>query len=918
VSPRASAKYDAGRLNANTRISGVAIYFKPTSTQKAELDALVKAQQTPGSPYDHRWLTPTEYASRFGLSDSDLAKVENWIQSQGFTVDRVSNSHNSISFSGTAAQVESAFQTQLHHYKVGSETHFANATPLSIPSALSGVVQSVRNLDDFRPKPYVRFHTQSASATRPAFTSSQSGNHYLTPGDIATIYDITPAYNAGYKGTGQSIAVVGQSEIELSDIEAFQSAAGLPTQDPTIVLVPGTGTSAISSGDEAESDLDLEYSGGLAKGATIYFVYVGNNQNYSVFDALEYAVDTKIAPIVSMSYGTCEADLSSSDYATLEAILEQGASQGQSIIVPSGDDGSTACYADVSTNTVTASEEALAVNFPASSAYVTALGGTEFPAADVASSNTTYWESASGSDVISSALSYIPEQVWNDDSATIGNEYGAADALSSGGGGVSTLTPRPSWQTGVTGIPSGSYRLVPDIALSSSPNNPGYLYCTSDTSGWSTGQQASCNSGFRDSSTQDLTVAGGTSFAAPIFAGMLALINQKENSTGQGLIDSTLYSLAANSTTYATAFHDIISGSNECTAGSSYCSSAGESEYPATTGYDEATGLGSIDLYNLLSAWPASSSASLQTTTTSLSAASGTPASGASDTITITVAAQSSSITTTPSGTLTVAVDGTTENASLALTNGSATYTFSSTTAGSHVITATYSGDTTFAPSNGSATVDIGGSSGTSSTGTFTMSATDVTVTQGSSGTSTISLTSQNSYAGTVDITLSTNSASLQDYGCYDVSDTALAANSTATASLTLYTSESECSSTSSAKKGVRRHFIRSGTRSTTASQERSTRAFPVTAAAGLVGLLLFGIRARRLRLSGTLGCFVLLGALGFLASCGGGGTTGSSSSTSTPTSTDVAAGTYTITLDGTDSTTSSIAASTTFTLTVQ
>ena len=175
----------------------------------------------------------------------------------------------------------------------------------------------------------------------------------------------------------------------------------------------------------------------------------------------------------------------------------------------------------------------------------------------------TYWDSASGSDLISSALSYIPEQVWNDDSS--------ADGLSSGGGGTSTLTARPSWQTGVTGIASeASYRLVPDISLDSSPNNAGYLYCS---------ERFDCNRHHgqllewlpRQQRRVSHTVAGGaSSFAAPIFAGMLAIIGQKENSTGLGLINSTLYTLAGNSTTYASAFHDITSGTNECTAGSSY------------------------------------------------------------------------------------------------------------------------------------------------------------------------------------------------------------------------------------------------------------------------------------------------------------------------------------------------------------
>jgi hypothetical protein len=899
LNPRAAAQYDTGTVDAGTRLKGITMYFKPSAEQQAELNGLVHAQETRGSAYYHKWLTPAAYANRFGLSDSDLAKIERWLEAQGFTVDRVNNSHTGISFSGTVAQVESAFRTEIHSFEIDGKKHIANATRISVPSALSGVLQSLRNLDDFRPKPQVRFRPAQSSKISPNFTSSQSGDHFLTPKDVATIYDINAAYDASYTGTGQSIAVVGQSEIEISDIENFQSAAGLTVKDPTLVLVPDSGTAAVSTGDEAESDLDLEYSGGIAKGATIYLVYVGDNSNYSVWDSIEYAVDTDIAPIVSVSYGACETELSSSDYATLDAIMEQGASQGQSIIAATGDDGSTACYG-VSGLTTT-QQEALAVNYPASSAYVTGMGGTEFPAEDVEASNTTYWESASGSDLISSALSYIPEQVWNDDSS--------ADGLSSGGGGASTLTARPSWQSGVTGIASGSYRLVPDISLDSSPNNAGYLFCSSDST--ATDITGSCSDGFRDSSDEYLTVAGGTSFAAPIFAGMLAIIGQKENSTGQGLINSTLYTLAADSTTYASAFHDITSGSNECTAGSSYCSSAGESEYAATIGYDEASGLGSIDLYNLLTAWPTTSSTSLDASTTTLSAASSAPASGAGDVITITVASGSSSITTTPTGSLTIVVDGTTESSSLELSSGSATYTFSSTTSGAHVITATYSADATFAASSGAVTVTVGAST-TSSSGSFTLSATSVTVSQGSSGTSTVTATSVDSFAATVDLTLSTTSTSITDYGCYDVSDVALTADATKTTTVTIYTSESACSSTSSVRSGKRHSFIKTGTKSVALQQRNPDlyKLLPVSAVAFGV-FLLPGMRRRRAKIWSALSCIVLMGLLGLFTGCGG-------TSTSSSTSTDVATGTYTLTLDGVDAADSSITATTTFTLTVE
>jgi subtilase family serine protease len=871
---------DVGRVPAATKLHGINIVFSRSTAQEATLQALIAAQQNRSSPLYHKWLTPDEFAERFGVADSDIAKVRSWLEQQGFTADGIARSRNRVTFSGTVGQVETAFDTELHYYSVEGGRHYAPSKDLSVPAALSSVVQSVANLSSFRPRSHLRFKKK--------FTSSQSGNHYLTPKDVGTIYDISAVYNDGYTGAGQSIAIVGQSAVSLSDVESFQSAAGLSTKDPTLVLVPDSGTAADSSGDEAESDLDLEYSGAIATGATIYFVYVGNNSNYSVWDSINYAVDTRIAPIISASYGVCETELGSSNYAMLNAVLEQGASQGQSVIAAAGDNGSTDCsgYTDLTTS----QQEALAVDFPASSQYVTGMGGTEFPSADVSSSNTTYWESAGGSDVISSALSYIPEQVWNDDSSSNG--------LSSGGGGVSTLTARPSWQAGVAGIPSGTYRLVPDVSLDASPNNAGYLYCSGDST--ATGITGSCSNGFRDSNNQYLTVAGGTSFDAPIFAGMLAIINQKENSTGQGVVNSTLYSLAADSTTYTSAFHDITGGGNECTAGSSYCSTAGESEYSATTGYDEASGLGSVDFYNLLTAWPTTGSSSLDSSLTTLSAVTTSPGAGTSDTVIITVASGSSSVTAAPTGTLTITVDGTTETSSLALSSGSATYTFSSPTTGSHVVTATYSGDSTYAASTGTLVLNVGASSGS-----FTLAATNLTVSAGSSGNSTITITPKNGYTGTLAWTVST-SASLSN-SCYSISDTTISGNSAVTTTMTVYTSESACSGASARKDSGKRRFL---TENFVArwndnhpfSELNTARASLGIAVLLLVGLLGYGPR----NLRACAGVF-LLGAFCFgLSSCG------SSSSSS-----DATKGTYTLTIVGTDTSSSSITASTTMTLTI-
>jgi Pro-kumamolisin, activation domain/Bacterial Ig-like domain (group 3) len=888
--PMARAENDIGRVSSEKRLEGMTLVLSQTTGQTTDLEALIAAQQDPSSPLYHKWLSPEEYASRFGISDADIATIDLWLQQQGFTVDGVARGKSRITFSGTVLQVESAFSTELHYYRNGTRTEFAPSTNLSIPVGLSGVVRTVENLSSFRPQARVRFKAPQRTAGA-NFTSSQSGNHYLTPKDVATIYDINQAYNSGINGTGQSIAIVGQSAVALSDIENFQKAAGLTVKDPTEVLVSGSGTATVYSGDEAESDLDLEYSGAIAKGATIYFVYVGNNLNYSVWDSIQYAVDNKIAPIISNSYGECETALGSAEYATYNAILAQAAAQGQTVVTAAGDNGSTDCYG--TSGLTTTQQVALGVDFPASSQYVTAIGGTEFPSVDTSSSNSTYWQSTSGSDVIGSALSYIPEQVWNDDSSSGG--------LSSGGGGVSVYTARPSWQTGVTGIASGSYRLVPDISLDASPQNAGYLYCSSDYS--STGISGSCTNGFRDSNNVYLTVAGGTSFGAPIFSGMIALINQKKYPGGQGVVNSTLYSLAGNSTTYGSAFHDITSGSNECSAGSSNCSGSGTSEYPATTGYDEASGLGSIDFYNLLSAWPATASSGLASSATTLSASTLTPAAGASDAITIKIASASTSSNSIPTGTVAILVDGSTVSSALSLSGGTATYAFSSTTAGAHVIQATYSGDTTFASSSASLTITVGSSSNTIES--FSVSATNLTVAAGSSGTSSVTVTPANGYTGSISWNLSTSSSTLTN-ACYVIANTTVSGTTAVAASLTIYTSASDCSGGSST--GTLDRAVRSlGNRSSNLPQ------IPWSDSAGEVAALtlLFAgaLKYRRVPMRLLVALVAISTVALLLNGCG---------VVSSVVPGDYAPkGTYTLTLTGTDTAVSSLQASTSITLTI-
>jgi subtilase family serine protease len=866
------------------------------------------------------------------MAQSDIDKVQTWLEQQGFSVDSVARSKNMVRFSGTVGQVERAFQTEMHYYGSSVEKHFAPSMQLSVPLAIAPTINAVRNLSDFRPKPmYIK--------PRTAFTSGRTGNVFFAPGDIVTTYDIN--YNAlGVDGTGQSIAIVGQSAIDPTDIANFQSAAGLPNNPPTLVLVPLSGASTVFSNDEGESDLDIQWSGAIAKGATIDFVYTGNNSNFNVFDSITFAIDSKIAPIISISYGVCETVLqqpgNNSFLTSMESTFQQAAAQGQTILAASGDQGSTACSGDTGNNLTTAQQQALAVNYPASSSYVTAVGGTSITAADgvdPVSGNqganfSTYWgsngtPSTTTPDLVNSAKKYIPEVVWNDDALSGTASAANGGSLSATGGGKSALFAQPSYQTSyftTTGEtnPDSAHRLVPDVALYSSPDLPGYLYCTSDTSNWQSGQQASCNSGFRDSTSKALTVAGGTSFATPIFAGMIALINQKQEWTaGQGQANINLYKLASNSTTYASAFHDVTSGDNKCTAtGSGLCASNGSTlGFAAGPGYDMVTGLGSVDLASLAGVWPTNPSA-LIGTKTNVTAATTTPDAGTNDVVTITVTSVTGN--SIPSGNVSLSIDGGGTGGSMAsvtlTSNGTATYPANFATGGPHTIVAQYAGDSTHAASTGTIVLNVVGK------GTFTMlfNPTTLTVKQGTQGTQTLTITPAGGYTGTVNLTYTTsNNTALQNLcvlaGSGITGSGSMAVGTSATmGQIIIDTKASDCV-TAALSQGPGRNLRliprASGSVRPSTNAPKKSKSLPIGMA--FAGLLLAGSLGRSSRKLRQMACVVALASLGLaLSACGG-------TSSNTPTVSNPAKGTYTITFSGQDSVTSTINAQQSFTLVI-
>jgi uncharacterized protein (TIGR03437 family) len=553
VRPQANAQNDRGEVAGTFPLPGVTLIFRPSAAQQADLDQLLANQQDPASPDYHRWLTPEQYANRFGMAPSDMAQVVSWLTSEGFRIDNVARSRTFVNFSGTAALAQRAFHTRIHHYDVNGTLHYANATAPEIPATLAGMVASFHGLSDFRMKPRMKEPVQPR-------LSGSGGSHHLGPADFATIFNVAPLYAEGIDGSGQKIAVVGQTALRTNsttgaatDVQAFRDQFGLGPAN--LQLVKASGNPGVVSGDIEESNLDVEWAGAIAKNATIIFYYSND-----VWISAMHAVDDNAAPILSMSYGACEAwDML--DLPSFRNTVQQANAQGITWFAASGDAGAADCEGQNATIT----QNGAAVDIPASIPEVTGMGGTEFN--DDESSG--YWSSAG------LAQRYIPERAWNDTDAE------EQDSFSATGGGTSAYFSRPPWQTG-TGVPDDNWRHVPDLAFPASAAHDSYTYYSSST-----------------------RYAGGTSFGAPTMAGVFALLNQylamNGVQPGLGNINPAVYSMYRGGAGF---FHDITSGNNKvrCSSGTPGCVN-GLVGFSAGPGYDQVTGLGSVDVYNLVHQW---------------------------------------------------------------------------------------------------------------------------------------------------------------------------------------------------------------------------------------------------------------------------------------------------------------------------
>jgi len=552
VPTRALPEYDQGQVSGETRLERMVLVLAPSAEQQAELDALTEAQMDASSPMYRRWLTPEEYGRRFGVADADVAKVSGWLRRMGFVVEPVAAGRRMLVFSGTAGQVAEAFHVEIHRYRVHGEEHVANSQDPQVPRALAPVIAGVLSLHDFRKASQIaskRAVAGKVGATGPEYT--QGTTHYLFPADFATIYDVNPLYSAGTTGTGTTIAIVGRSNISLSDVSSFRSFAGLTANQPTIVL-DGANPGMVS-GDQDEATLDVEWSGAVAPAATVKLVVAGSTATTDGVDlSAGYIVNNKVAPVMSTSFGQCESNLGAAEVSFYNSLWQQAASEGISVFVSSGDSGAAGCEGGGSS-----SGSVAGVNGLCSSPYSTCVGGTEF------NDGTGNWWAASNGTGSGSALSYIPEMVWNESASNGGSGLWAS------GGGVSKVFPQPAWQQQIQGANGNGMRTVPDVALTASSHD-GYLVCENGS----------------------YYIFGGTSAASPSFAGLMALAVQKAGGSAQGNANPTLYQMLVKTN----PFHATPTGSNSVPGVQGFTASG--------AAYNLATGLGSVDAKVLVTNWP--------------------------------------------------------------------------------------------------------------------------------------------------------------------------------------------------------------------------------------------------------------------------------------------------------------------------
>jgi hypothetical protein len=599
----ATPENDLGETDPSLRLTNLTLVLNRPPERQAAFETLLRDQQNPGSPNFHRWMSPAQIGEQFGARGEDIAAVTSWLQSQGLHVDSVASSRVRIEFSGTAGNVGVAFGAPLHTYVVDGEQMLSPAENPRVPASVAALLRSVQGLQSVRERPHHHLSTSEPISSRigalpkGTFCAGSSCSHYIAPGDFASIYDLNPVYQQGINGSGQTIAIIGRARVWLPDIENFQKYTGLPTKDPVVIVPPNgidPGASASTNdgskhSDQFEATIDVTRAASVAPGATIDLVISANPPSGSgIGIASQYVVDSNLARVMSISFGNCEQSAGQAGVSFWDSVFSQAAAQGISVFVSSGDSGAAGCDKAFTAPPIS---QAASPNYICASSYATCVGGTQF--ADSANS-AAYWNS-SNSATRASAYGYIPEGAWNEPLDSASNVQVAAS-----GGGVSGYIATPYWQAG-PGVPGRQGRYTPDVSFSASGHDS-YLICFAASGAC----VQNSSGGF------SWTSANGTSAAAPSMAGIAALLNQKMGSPQRNL-NPQLYALAAAAGNGA--FHDITTATLGCDQSiPSMCNNStpgptglagGLTGYPVGPGYDLVTGLGSIDVANLLTNWSA-------------------------------------------------------------------------------------------------------------------------------------------------------------------------------------------------------------------------------------------------------------------------------------------------------------------------
>jgi hypothetical protein len=760
VHPLARAEFDRGAAAESLPMNRMLLLLKRSDDQEAALQGTLAGLQDKSSPGFHQWLTPAQFGAQFGPADADIQAVTDWLTRQGFSVGKIYSGKTVIEFSGNAGQVQRAFGAAIHNYQVNGKAYTANASDPQIPAALTPVISGVVSLHNFPRDFYARRfgvlrRSAGKSVAEPLVTMPNPfgpGSFYgVGPGDFAKIYGVPATCGNSAlpcTGTGQTVAIVGETNLVVSDVQQFRSVFGLPaTFNASSIVYNGEDPGITSTDEEGEADLDTQWSGGVAPGATIkYVLSASTSASQGVDLSALYIVDNNLAGVMSESYGACESSLGTAENSFYNNLWQQASAQGITVAVSTGDSGSAGCD-DPHT-------EGLAMNPPgvnglASTPYNVGVGGTDF---DEYNNWAAFWNTTNDAASGASAKGYIPEIPWNQSCAQLGATGCNINTtpvplqnIVAGGGGPSAQYTKPSWQVGVAGMPSDNHRNLPDISLLASPgfNGTGYLYCQSDSS-----SGCADPSGFNGFVT--FGVIGGTSASAPAFAGIMALINQSQATAlvpapRQGNANYVLYELAnksgascapATPVVAGCVFNDISKGSSALPTGGTGigtisvpckgsptddCSvtsstqigvlddpnNPGTMAWNAGVGYDRATGLGSLNVGHLITSW--ATVASVPTTTTlTLSPLTGiTHGSTENVSVTISVRPQSG----TAKGTVSLLAQPTT-GATFSVgeftlgPNGSVSGTTTNLPGGNnYAVYAHYSGDGINAPSDSASTL---------------------------------------------------------------------------------------------------------------------------------------------------------------------------------------------------------------------